>query len=88
MFGIFLLENIKKNKDFGVKFFEKGQILRHFSGLASSKMKILSKRLRVGYYIKKSFDTIFNMVMGREIRTGGVISAGEPVQGICIDREQ
>ena len=51
-------------------------------------MKILSKRLRVGYYIKKSFDTIFNMVMGWEIRTGGVISVGESVQGICIDREQ
>ena len=51
--------------------------------------KFCKKILRVGYvYIKKSFDTIFNMVMGREIRTGGVISAGESVQGICIDREQ
>ena len=42
--------------------FEKGQILRCFSGLAPSKLKIFSKKLRVGYvYIEESFDTLFNM---------------------------
>jgi len=47
-----------------------------FSGLASSKLNIINKNIRVGYeYIEESFDTIFNMglgvgrcIMGREIR--------------------
>ena len=33
-----------------------------FSGLAPSKLKIVKKKIRVGYvYIEESFDTIFNM---------------------------
>ena len=38
-----------KNKDFGYDIFEKGQILRPFSGLAPSKLKIFHKNLMVAY---------------------------------------
>ena len=45
-----------------VKFFEKVQILMPFSGLAPSRLKKFSTKLRVVYvYIEESFDTIFNM---------------------------
>ena len=46
-------------------FFFKGQILMPFSGLAPSKLKFFSKKLRVGFvYIEESFDSIFNMGYG------------------------
>ena len=36
-----------------------------FSGLAPSKLKMFSTKIRVGYvYIEESFDTIFNMGYG------------------------
>ena len=36
-----------------------------FSGVAPSKLKFCSKKLRVGYeYIEESFDTVFNMGYG------------------------
>ena len=43
----FISEGIWKifqNEDFGFKFVEKGQSLKPFSGLAPSKMKMLSKK--------------------------------------------
>ena len=53
-----------KNEDFGLTFFEKGQILMPLTGLAPSKLKI-KKKLRVGYvYLEESFDAIFNMGYG------------------------
>ena len=52
MWGSFLkefLENIQK-EDFGLKIFEKAQILRPFSSLAPSKLKKkIKKKLWVGY---------------------------------------
>ena len=55
----------KKNQKFCFKFFEKGQILRSFSGLAPSKQKFFQDNLRVGYVnIEKSFDAISMWVMG------------------------
>ena len=51
---------IFKNEDFGFYIVKKGQILRPFSGLAPSKLKLFSKKIKVGYmYIEESFDTIF-----------------------------
>ena len=38
-----------KNEDFGFEIFEKAQILRLFSGLAPSKLKICLKMLIVAY---------------------------------------
>ena len=40
---------IFKSEDFGFKILEKGHILWPFSGIAPSKIKILSKNLRVEY---------------------------------------
>ena len=46
--------------------FEKGQILRYFSGLAPSKLKFFSKKIKgkLCVYRGYSFDTIFNMGYG------------------------
>ena len=53
-----------------VKFFEKVQILIPFSGLAPSRLKKVSTKLRVVYvYIEESFDTIFNMGYGGHTTT-------------------
>ena len=47
------------------KLFEKGQILKIFSGLATSKLKKINKNLMIGYaYIRESFDTTFDMGYG------------------------
>ena len=48
---MFLTEfrKIFKNEDFGLKLLEKGNILRDFSGIAPTEMKILSENLRVEY---------------------------------------
>ena len=41
--------NIYKIKDFGSNFLGKGHILMPFSGIAPTKMKMLSKNLRLQY---------------------------------------
>ena len=55
-----------KNGGLGFTIFEKGQILRPFSGLADSKLKIFQQKIRVGYvYTEESFDFQFSIwVMG------------------------
>ena len=61
--GIF--EKYSKMKILVFRISEKGQILRLFSGLAPSKLKLFPKKLRVGYVcIEESFDIIFNMGYG------------------------
>ena len=42
---------IFKNEDFGFDIFEKGQILRPFSGLAPSKLKKISKKCLMVAYV-------------------------------------
>ena len=60
---------IFKNEDFCFKFFQKGQILRPFSGLAPSKLKFFQKDLRVGYvYIKETLIPFSIWLMAREFR--------------------
>ena len=55
-FLIFLLENIK-NEDFGSEMFEKGKILRTFSGLAPSKLKIFTKKNLMVAYVHIEYST-------------------------------
>ena len=51
-----------------------------FSGLAPSKLKMFSKKLRVGYvFIEESFDTIFNMGYG-----GGL--QDPPPHALCVGK--
>ena len=55
MWSSFLKEflgNISKTEDFGFKFFEKGQILIPFSGLAPSKLNIKRIKGRLCVYIE------------------------------------
>ena len=56
---------IFKNQDFVVEIFKKRSNFDAFSSLAPSKLKIFSKKLRVGYvFIEESIDNIFNMDYG------------------------
>ena len=63
---------IFKNEDFGFKFFEKGQILRPFSGLATSKLNIFSNNLTQAMFIQRNRLIPFSIwVMG-----GGAMGYG------------
>ena len=47
----------KQNEDFGVDIFKKGQILRHFSDLAPSKLKFCEDKILMVTYVQLQYST-------------------------------